>query len=517
MPAPVYADSGPSADEVLARVAETYRRHLPEGELRSFPVSGVDRLELPVSIASFRFGESTDTPPKKNKQPQFDGYGYGLTAAEANIGALGELTKFSNCHRSMMGRDFVAGSYDRMCEQFGADAVIDPLTLCLPAGLDYDSSRPLEWTEAIRWRTGQRVFLPTEFAANNRAQMRGRDPMITPITNGLGAGLSIEQALVHGVLELLQRDGNCTTFRAMDRGVVIDLDDVQSDELRRLVARLRDAGLDVTAKLASTEFGLVNAYVVGRDTRQSGMTLQTTACGESAHLDRERALRKAMVEYAAARSRKAFMHGDLDLIARVSPDWYLPSFLRDFDIAAQERRALDAMVAWRKLSQRELEALLEPTVFSERERVPLSSLPTVPAESISDPADRMEEVAGRLEAAGLEVLLLDYTPPGQDEIAVVRAVVPGLEGETMSYGRVGERGVRRLLDRGEDFVGIGPAGGSRQRVPLTAAAEERLGGPAWLDFDAVDRRVGQLYALYREPSSHAVPVAMGQTLPGANA
>jgi ribosomal protein S12 methylthiotransferase accessory factor len=41
-------------------------------------------------------------------------------------------------------------------------------------------------------------------------------------------------------------------------------------------------------------------------------------------------------------------------------------------------------------------------------------------------------------------------------------------------------------------------------VHLTAAAEERLGGPAWFDLDGARRRVGALYPLYREPGRHVV-------------
>ena len=50
-------------------------------------------------------------------------------------------------------------------------------------------------------------------------------------------------------------------------------------------------------------------------------------------------------------------------------------------------------------------------------------------------------------------------------------------------------------------------------MQLTAAAEERLGGPAWFDRAGADRRVGELYALYREPGRHVA----AQVLAGAAA
>ena len=83
-----------------------------------------------------------------------------------------------------------------------------------------------------------------------------------------------------------------------------------------------------------------------------------------------------------------------------------------------------------------------------------------------------------------------------------KVLVPGCEVETMSYGRIGERGVRRLLDRGDDLVAVGADPGGWGRVHLTAEAEERLGGPAWFDREGARRRVGPLYPLYREPGRH---------------
>ena len=71
---------------------------------------------------------------------------------------------------------------------------------------------------AKRFPSGEPVLVPYEFAACYRSQLDGIAPLTTPITNGLGAGDSFERALVHGLLELLQRDGNCVSFRAMDQG-----------------------------------------------------------------------------------------------------------------------------------------------------------------------------------------------------------------------------------------------------------------------------------------------------------
>jgi hypothetical protein len=89
---------------------------------------------------------------------------------------------------------------------------------------------------------------------------------------------------------------------------------------------------------------------------------------------------------------------------------------------------------------------------------------------------------------------------------VAKVVVPGLEVETLSYGRIGEANARELLATDLDLVRRqdGPSETHHHRVVLTAAAEERLGGPVWYSYAVAERVVGPLYPLYREPARHSV-------------
>ncbi len=121
-----------------------------------------------------------------------------------------------------------------------------------------------------------------------------------------------------------------------------------------------------------------------------------------------------------------------------------------------------------------------------------------------------DELVGRLTAAGLDVLYLDAAPPNAAEAGVyaVKAIVPGLEVETMSYLRIGERNARKLLADGSEMVGRGAPPPGCLPVRLTGAATERLGGPVWLDPAAVEQRLGKLYPLYREPEFHAAQMVM---------
>jgi len=481
----------------LAGIAETYRRNLPRGRARTFAHGGLDRLGVPVAAASFAFADGY----------HFDGYGYGTTPEEALVGALGELSEDTH-NEELMGRaERVGGSYRDLVRLSGPSGVCDPLTLGLPAGSPYAPNMPLTWVAAVRHATGEPVWVPIEFAAISRRQLGESTLLITPITNGQGAGISAEQALAHGLLELLQRDGNGLEFRAMDRGVEIDLDAVADPSTRSLLGRFEAAGVRVLPKLATTEFGLANLYVVGHDADpDADLPIKLTACGEAAHPDRDRALRKALLEFGAARARKAFMHGPLDAVAAASEAGYLDGYLATLTVDGEEPRSLAAMVDWIGRTGEELRAILGETVLSSRSRVAFSTLPTAESGAVDRPADRLRWVVDRLSAEGLDVLSVDASPLG-GEVFARKAIVPGLEVETMSYHRIGERGVRKLLDRGSRLVGLGPCPGGCLRVRLTAEAEGRLGGQAWLDPTAVDATVGALYPLYREPSAHAAQVA----------
>ncbi len=132
----------------------------------------------------------------------------------------------------------------------------------------------------------------------------------------------------------------------------------------------------------------------------------------------------------------------------------------------------------------------------------------MPAFAKTDQAARLERVLEGLRGEGIEeVYYFDSSPAGDAGVRTVKAIVPGIEMEFGSYHRLGERGARRLLERGDDFIGRAPGEG-RARVVLRPEAEARLGGAVYLDVTELDRRVGALYPLYREPTAHAAPYAI---------
>ena len=490
-------------------IAQAYRRHLPAGVLHTFRIDALDRLGVPVVTVRLTQDDGTT----------FEGIGYGATAEEAMVGALGELSEEAHCERALRDMPRVVGSHVELLRQRGERGVADPLTLCLPAGSSYLPEQPLVWVAATRVATGEPVLVPEEFAADSSRQLRCRGrasmmpvvgpplippatPLVTPITNGLGAGTSFAQALVHGLLELLQRDGNGILFRALDQGVLLDLPDDIPASTQALLAKFQAAGIEVMPKFATDEFGIANLYCVGRerDGYEPTASIMLTGCGEAAHPDRGQALDKALCEFAASRVRKAFAHGPAVLAERVAPPNYVAQFMARSGAAAKssDPRALNAMREWSRASSADLRHWLADTVHAVRSH---KAFDTLPCADVPSGHVRSKLVLDAVLGQGFDVLYVDMSPPGAP-LATVKVIVPGLEVETMSYARIGERNARKLLQRDTGLVGFGECTGQSLPIRLTPEAIGRLGGVPWFDIGRATQIVGPLYPLYREPEAH---------------
>lgn len=471
----------------LHAVANAFRTALPpQGRVLVFRIDGLDRVGIPVVQATLLMPGQHATI----------GYGYGFQPIEAELGALGELCEEVHVGDWVARTPYRTASFATLRRALGPDRVVDPFTLCLPAGCDYDDDVELDWVAAQRWPDPGPVLVPREWVAAYPYQLGGRPPrLITPITNGLGAGLDPAYALAHAVMELTQRDGNVTSFRALDEGVVVELDTPLEPPVEALLARLRGLGIGVTVKLAGIELGIADLYVIGDDAGEMALPIQVTACGEASHPDRERALRKALLEFVGSRARKTSTHGPIQMVCAAVPADYAEPQIAAALGEEEEGRALEAMAEWISQDAATLRQRLAG-VFGERRRIRLSELPTVAPEAVAISSERLALLAGRLTAAGLPLLWVDCSPVG-GSVNVVKAIVPGLESETMSYHRIGRRGVRRLRDAGSSLLRDAPGPGLL-RVRLRPEDEAAVGGPAWFDAGLAERQVALLYPMYRE-------------------
>lgn len=463
------------------------------GRVLDFDISALDHLGVPVTSCSLLVDGLV----------AMNGNGYGLTTEAARLSGLGELAEgvlAADHVRELRTRARRATSRE-LVRREGADRVADPATLCLPAGSLWDADTVLTWVPVVRVRTGEEVWAPLDLVASDPAD---RDDLagpalVTPVSNGLGAGLDDERPVVHGMLEILQRHTNGLRFRALDaRSPEIDmtgLDPAGLDgEVAALAARFAAEGVEPVFKHAATAFGVCSTYVMGVDADDSS-PVRLTACGEAADPSPDRSLLKALLEHANSRARKAFCFGDREAARSVADPDYWAAVERGG--SAGEPRAVAAMRAWHDLGADRLRALTAP---DRSRRVDLSAI-QLPA-----PAPGGSALERILDSLADHDVLAATTRVG--EVRVAKVLVTGLEVETLSYGRIGELGAADLLttDLGLVRLGDGPTETHPDRVVLTAEAQERLGGPVWYSYATAERIVGARYPLYREPPRHLVEV-----------
>jgi ribosomal protein S12 methylthiotransferase accessory factor len=431
-----------------------------------------------------------------------NGIGYGSTDIRARVGAWAELLEQVGSHTG-------AKNFEKRTATFNTldGKKIDPRSLRLPAGTSYAHNTPLTWVKVRRFEPGTPldqqplVWAPIEAAATHNYDL-GPDaaPLYQCVSNGNGAGDTMERALCHGLLELVQRDGNSAGYRAVDRGIRIELDDVRDPETRALLDRLDNAGIEVVAKLADTNLGMTNLYVVGheREPAKAPHPIVLSGCGEAAHPNREEALKKALLEFCASRVRKLFTHGPIEIMEHLLPDGYLERFGQN-PATVEESRSFEEVRRLSHMSASDVMDLLAGNVFRIDETVKFSDLPTCDAGGVDTIPKLLDVVADRLEAEGLPIYWAEYLKT--DTCAACKAIVPAMEVETMTYHRVGRRNIDRLIGRGFDCVGYG--------VPPDGAEPVLLDDdtPAWMNTRDIDRIVGDLYCLYREPEIHAIALA----------
>ncbi len=155
----------------------------------------------------------------------------------------------------------------------------------------------------------------------------------------MGAGDTLERAVAHGIGELLQRDGYTVSFRALEEGVLVDgVADhpATADVWAALVA----AGLEPQVKLDSTEFAVV-VHAVARVADPRRRRWPSRPWGRPPRSNAAGAARKALLELASSRARRAFAFGPLDPVrTRLRPYWAAEERA---PLPESEPRALEAM------------------------------------------------------------------------------------------------------------------------------------------------------------------------------
>jgi ribosomal protein S12 methylthiotransferase accessory factor len=371
-------------EETVARLAPLMPRF---GITRVANLTGLDRIGVPVVMVC---------RPNARSSAVFHGKGLDLWAAKAS----GLMEAVESWHAEHPELPLRLASAAELGARFPlAEVAALPR---LPASR-FHLGLPMLWAEGDELIGGGRAWLPFELVhADGTLTGQPGAGCFSASTNGLASGNCYAEAVSHAVCEVIERDATSIWHRAppqvRDRRR-LDLGTVTDPGCRAVLERLEEAGLDVAVWETTTDVGVpaFQCLVAERSAR-----MPHVGHGAGCHPAPEIALARALTEAVQVRTT------------------YIVGSREDIEHTDYHAATLDAR-------RHRARALM-------RAAAPLRGFDAAPRQVFDSFEAEVAWILGRLKAAGIgQAIAVDLSRSRLD-IAVVRIVVPGLEGSDHHAG-----------------------------------------------------------------------------------
>lgn len=278
--------------------AATLRRIRPllhaAGITRLADVTGLDWIGIPVYQAI-----------RPNSRVLTVSQGKGLTRAQAQASALMEALE--GFHAEEVSQPGVRETVGTMRRHLAYDPYALPLARRSVLGDDV----AVDWVRATDLSTGAPSWVPRQLCElNSCLAERLHVPLFRASSNGLSAGNTVCEALIHGLCEVVERDCCGRSFDArFDPQRCVALETVRPRLAQRLLQQLSRAGMETRIVDVSGAIGLP-CFEVWLDHSDGPALTQGSGC----HPNRSTALLRAVTE--AIQSRLTYISGSRDDIPR---------------------------------------------------------------------------------------------------------------------------------------------------------------------------------------------------------
>lgn len=326
--------------------------------------------------------------------------GKGATKPQAKASAMMEaFERYSAEQQDIDKEKIITGSFTEM------DGGIDPSSLILPSGTTFTDKTDLEWLQAVNARTDEECLLPANAVFHPYQPDRGQF-IFKSNTNGLASGNVLEEAVFHGITEVVERDA-WSIFEALRQPKLeVNCENTENPLIRDIMVKFRKAGVEVKLVDLTADVEITTMAAVSDDTVLKDPALLTLGVGT--HLDPEVAAIRALTE--VAQSRATQIHGTREDTTRA--------------------------VFMRKAGYQRMKRINKHWFGESQDEVDIADVKNKAKKSFKDDIGTSLKL---LKKCGFdEVLYTDLTRLEID-IPVVRVVIPGMEVYSVDVDRVGER------------------------------------------------------------------------------
>lgn len=223
--------------------------------------------------------------------------GKGATTQQAKASAMMEsFERYSAEKQATDKKRIVKGSYEDISNS------LNPESLILPHEISLNEN--LEWIESQDIFSEDKIMIPAN-SVFHPYECDNAINLFKSNTNGLASGNVLEEAVFHGITEVIERDAWSIFEVRKKSNAEIDCSNVQNPIITDLMDKFKKAGIEIKLMDLTADIQVTTMAAVADDAVLKDPALLTLGVGT--HLDPEIAAIRAITE--VAQSRATQIHG----------------------------------------------------------------------------------------------------------------------------------------------------------------------------------------------------------------
>lgn len=365
------------------------------GITRIADITDLDRIGIPIYTAI--------RPTAEDGAVSIYG-GKGITKDHAKASAMMEGFERYSAERQDCDETIIAKLSE--IEEFGE--YVDPKSLNLPSEFEKKdiSDLSLEWSKSKDIISNKEYYIPTNAIYHPYISKDDSQNLFKSNTNGLASGNILEEAILHGIFEVIERDAWSIFELTHKNYAQIDISSIENEVIIDIIDKFESEGIKIKLMDFTADIKIPTIAASADDTITRDAGLLTLGMGT--HLDPEVAILRALTEVAQSRATQ---------INGAREDTVRADFARE---AGYER----------------MKRINKYYFRDEEEQIKLSDIENKSTSSITKD---IEIVKDELISNDIQKILCTNLTRPELDVSVVRVVIPEMELYTIDKSRAGYR------------------------------------------------------------------------------
>ncbi|MCM3732696.1 TOMM precursor leader peptide-binding protein [Fictibacillus nanhaiensis] len=288
-------------------------------------------------------------------------------------------------------------------------------------------NRSIHWVWGYSLTQNRPILVPEMFAYYSLGCGEG---FVYETSNGCAVGGSLEEAILYGIFEIVERDSFLMTWYGQLPIPRLDNKSIDDQELQLMIQRINAVtGFEVHLFNATTENGIPSIWAMAKNTKEKGLNL---LCASGAHIDPIRAVKGAVQELSG-------MLLTMDDTFEKNREKYEQMYKHSHLVQQMEDHS---MLYGLKEAEKRLYFLLDRRLvkdFHQEFR---------PVRKSADLLDDLKAILDVFQQLKLEVIVVDQTSPElkRNGLYCVKVVIPGMLPMTFGHHLTRLEGLDRVLN-----------------------------------------------------------------------